>query len=457
MSTLVFITLTALPALIVCGSLLYLLLLLAASVLPPRRARGAAESSRVWPRLAVVIPAHDEELVLAATLHSLREQDYPYDLFDIVVVADNCSDTTAAIARDWGAQIVLERTDTTLRGKGYALEWAFAQLLASESSLTPRTSLPGTDAFIIVDADTQLAPNFLSVMAHRLKNEAGYDAVALSRVALQGRYGVLNPSAGWRASLMTAAFDLCNHVRLQGAANLGLSVGLKGNGMAFTRALLQAAPWQGTSITEDIDYGLSLLRDHNVMVRYEPAARVWAQMPTDDAPAASQRERWERGRYRLLRQQVPSLLRLGLVRRRIALIAAAIDLTVPPLAELMGLLALWGLFAGSGVGLGYLAPVWLWPWLAAATGAVVYVIAGLIASGAKRDVFLALLHVPAYIAWKMALYITRFLAPARRRRASDSAAPSVDDWVRTERTALVPGLANPGSLAAAVLEEEKSR
>ena len=219
--------------------------------------------------------------MLAHTLESLAAQDFPAERREVVVIADNCSDATAALARAHGA-VVMERVNQDERGKGYALQWALEQLLAR-----PRPA----DAFVIVDADTCAAPDFLEKMAARLAAQTD----ARGFCALQGRYGVLNAGDGWRAALMAAAFDLFNHVKPLGRDRLGLGVGLKGNGMAFTRALLQAAPWRGDSVTEDIDYALDLVRRHGVRVGYAPEAVVRAQMPTTAGQAATQRARWRAG------------------------------------------------------------------------------------------------------------------------------------------------------------------
>lgn len=426
--------LTVGSGIVVSAILIYLLLLLAAAILGRPR-RDAGQGGTFSPHVAVVIPAHNEELVLAATLHSLRQQDYPAACIEIVVVADNCEDTTSAIARTWGAH-VLERSDMTLCGKGYALEWAFSILLGALSPVTQAS------AFVIVDADTLLAPNFLSVMVTRLQNEIGGTDPASAATALQGRYGVLNSQEGWRTSLMTAAFDLVNHVRLLGAANLGWTVGLKGNGMLFTRALLEKAQWQGHSITEDIDYGLDLLLHYNVKVQYEPQARVWAQMPEDSSPAASQRERWERGRYRLVRERVPTLFAQGIRRRSPALLASAVDLVIPPLAELAGYLLLWGVCVGIGMIFCRFSTAWLVLWAAGGVCFLVYVLGGLKAAGATRATFVGLLYAPVYIVWKFALYAVRFvIGPFRRHAgafAGSSKAADVDSWIRTERRAMEP-------------------
>lgn len=399
------------------GCVLYLLLLLCAAV----SARRAAQSSRGTREpdlhITVLIPAHNEELVLAATLDSLRMQEYPAHLLDVVVIADNCKDATAQIAREYGVT-VLERFHTEERGKGYALDWALSQLLVRCDAL---------DAVVIVDADTWVAPDFIGIMAARLSLSRDADG----RCALQGRYGVLNKADGWRAALMAAAFDLVNHVRPLGYDRLGLSIALKGNGMAFTREVLQQARWQGHSITEDMDYGLDLIR-FGIRVRYVPEARVLAQMPVTAAQAASQRERWEGGRYRLLRERALPLIKEGVSKRNLALIDAAIALMVPPLAELAALLLLWG----GLIALGSHWRLLLGPALFAALfglstlGFLTYVLGGLWVAGASREVYGALLKAPFYIVWKFALYAAGLV---RCRKQTSGGQP---EWVRTDRIAM---------------------
>lgn len=422
-------------SLVALGSVAYLWTLLGAALRAGRRTSSQPEQPRLDPtalgRVAVVIPAHNEELVLGATLGSLQEQTYPPHLLSVVVVADNCTDRTAAIAQEHAAT-VLERTDLVRRGKGYALEWAFAILLGPDSPLEEGERAP-VAAFVIVDADTDVVPDFVAVMAQRLVSDPAVPA-------LQGRYGVLNPQEGWRAALMTAAFDLFNHVKLLGAHRLGWSVGLKGNGMAFTRSLLERARWRGDSITEDIDFGLDLLSLHGVRVGYVPQAQVLAQMPVSGTQAASQRERWERGRYRLLRERALPLLALGLRRRSKALCAASADLAVPPLSELMGLLVLWGALVGADAVYHFLpggfATAQRYALAAGCVGFVSYVLIGLHAAGARREAYLALLRAPIYIVWKFVLYAARplrALTTGRTARPGDGAAG--EEWVRTARTA----------------------
>ncbi len=406
--------------LLVMGSIGYLLILLCAAALAHQSTRRRKQSTpqEIAPpalRLVVLVPAHNEEIVLAATLESLAVQDYPAALREVVVVADNCTDNTAQIAKGYGVT-VLERSDFVKRGKGYALEWAIAPLMA-------RPEPP--DAVLIVDADTSAAPDFVSVLAARLA--ACNDS---NGCALQGRYGVLNSGAGWRATLMAAAFDLINHVRPLGSDRLGLSVTLKGNGMAFTRETLQAVRWQGDSLTEDLDYSLALMRQ-GIHVRYVPEARVLAQMPVTVGQAASQRARWEGGRYRLLRERALPLLFEGLRRPRLVLLDAALGLLIPPLAELTALLILWGglILLGSLRHL-LLGPVVFTSLFAlSALGFLGYVFGGLWIAGARRDVYAALFRAPLYIVWKFALYAKGLL----RRKDASSHPP---EWIRTEREPL---------------------
>lgn len=409
--------LAALVGLAVAGSVAFLLSLLAAAALAARRSAPPPPPGRPL-HLAVIVPAHDEELVLAGTLDSLDKQDYPSECYDVVVVADNCADTTAILAGAHGV-IVLERTHAHERGKGYALNHAVTHLLAWPSP---------PEGFVIVDADTWVAPDFLTRMNARLQSGGGADGCA----AWQGRYGVLNFGESWRAGLMAAAFDLVNHIKPLGREALKLSVGLKGNGMAFTRAVAAAQPWPGGSLTEDLDYGLELARRLGLRVGYAHEARVLAQMPTDAAQAGSQRSRWERGRLKLVRERALPLLWEGVQGRNRLLADMGLDLLVPPLAELSALTLAWSGLIVLGTAL-HLLPhpaVWLSAAGLTGTGLLAYILGGLRVAGAPPEAFAALLRAPFYIAWKLALALSGI---ARRRRGSDA-----DEWVRTERAPLTP-------------------
>jgi hypothetical protein len=410
MLALVFSVAAGAVGLYVLTAVLSLLVLLAAAALSRRP--GLPMSAPLL--FAVIVPAHNEELVLAGTLASLQAQSYPAERVEIVVVADNCADSTAAIARAHGVT-VLERTNAQQRGKGYALNHAISHLLAQPTV---------ADAFVIVDADTQAAPDFLSRMSAHISQNTNPRGLG----AWQGRYGVLNARDGWRAALMTAAFDLVNHVKPLGRDTLALSAGLKGNGMAFTRALAEQLPWPGGSLTEDLDYGLELARRFGLRVQYVPEARVQAQMPATAAQAASQRSRWERGRFGQVRECALPLLGEAVRRRSLLLLDAAWDLLTPPLAELAALLLLFAGLTAFGT-VTHLLPQPIY-WITAAAsdllGFCIYVLGGLRVAGAGADAYAALARAPFYAFWKFALLLTG-------RKRSQTAA---DEWIRTERAPL---------------------
>jgi 1,2-diacylglycerol 3-beta-glucosyltransferase len=411
---LLFSILAAFVGLVVIASVASLLVLLAASAWPRRPFSVTSPIETLT--LAVIIPAHNEALVLSATLDSLLAQNFPLERFEIVVVADNCTDTTAEIAQSRGVS-VLERIHATERGKGFVLNHAVSHLLA-------RPAPP--DGFLIIDADTWVAPDFLTCMSARLASAASGNELA----AWQGRYGVLNGSDGWRAGLMAAAFDLVNHVKPLGRETLKLSVGLKGNGMAFTRAVAAQIPWPGGSLTEDLDYGLELARRYGVRVGYVPEARVRALMPATAAQAGSQRSRWERGRLQMVRERALPLLWEGLRHRNHLLLDMGFDLLVPPLAELGALIVLWcGLIAGgTAFSLLPYPAVWIVAASAAVTGLLVYILGGLRVAGAPPEAYTALLRAPFYAVWKFALLLSGF---GRKRGGAGT-----EEWVRTERAPL---------------------
>jgi cellulose synthase/poly-beta-1,6-N-acetylglucosamine synthase-like glycosyltransferase len=350
-------------------------------------------------RLTVLVPAHDEAELIARCVASIRAQAYPAELFDVTVIADNCTDDTAARAEAAGAT-VLVRDEPDARGKGQALRWAIDRVLA-------RT--PPPDALVVVDADSIAVPDFLERLGRQL--DAGAAAV-------QGE-SLLIDDGSPASSLRAAAFLLVNRVRPSGRAVLGLPSNLGGNGMCFTRELLLAHPWDAFTSTEDIEYAVKL---RSAGVRPAFAAGAIVDSPTaPTAEAATQQQlRWEGGKVHVARTHVPRLVAAALRTRRLSLLDAAIELAVPPL----GLLAA-AAIAGTAVGVVLVAtdvvPLWaLVPWLVALGAIPFYVLVGLVAARAPGSAYRALLRAPLFVA-KKALRAHRLFT----FRA--------DTWVRTER------------------------
>lgn len=355
---------------VLCTGYLLLLTVLSFGARP-----AAAGGGRT--RFTVVIPAHDEEDGIAATVHSLQATSYPEERRAILVVADNCTDATAARARAAGAR-VLERTDPERRGKGYALEMAFATLVAEDAC----------DAIVVVDADTAVSANLL----------AAFDArVAAGERAVQARYGVRNVDASWRTRLMAVAFGMFHDLRSLGRERLRLSCGLRGNGMCFTLDLVRAHPHRAHGLVEDVEYGIELGLA-GVRVCYAGEAEVRGDMAATGRAAATQRQRWEGGRAALRRQYLGRLLRAA-PRSAVAADLAA-DLLVPPLSRI-GVLVAGGLLleaaAWAAGGATAAAPLWLAS--AAALGAYAVRGAALSGLGTLRGL-VTLAAAPAYVVWK---------------------------------------------------------
>lgn len=350
-------------------------------------------------RFAVLVPAHDEEAVIARTLRSLLTLDYPRDLYTVQVIADNCTDRTADLARACGA-IVHERTDPDQRGKGYALRWLFGRLLAD-----PRSG----EAFVVVDADSVVNPGFLRALDGHLRRGA---------VAIQGFDTVLNPDASWGTALRYVAFALLHYLRPLGRLVFHGSAGLKGNGMCFSRAVLDGTDWGAFSVTEDLQFHLDLLLSGRP-VTFAPDAVVWAEMPASMKVAHAQNVRWETGRLQMVKDYVPRLLGAALRRRSLILFDAALENLIPPFSIMAagGALCLVGALLWGAPGAIALA-------LFILAGQAVYTLVGLLLVHAPARIYLALIYAPFYVVWKLILWLG--IAIQKKRRPTE--------WVRTARS-----------------------
>lgn len=350
----------------------WMLVLLAAGA---RRLRAPALPAPPAPRAIVLVPAHDEEAVLAATLAALERLDPP--AAEVVVVADHCTDATVAIARDVGVT-VLER-EGGRRGKAAALGWALEQIAGR---------LPAADAVVVVDADCLASENLLQAIGAR---------IAAGEAAVQVDYVVANPTAGPNAALRDAAFRLRNTLRLAGEDGLGLSAGLLGTGMAFTPRTLERVPWEATSIVEDAEHALALAAA-GVRVAFAPEASVRSPMPGELADSADQQARWESGHVELLRTWGPRLAREGLARRDRIRLGALAGLLIPPqsllLAAQLGVLAA-ALVLRARAGARCAA--------AGLAGQALFVLGGLWAVRAPRATYVALMQAPALVVQKIGI------------------------------------------------------
>src|SRR5436305_5664918 len=273
----------------------------------------------------ILIPAHNEEVLLGPLLKSLSTMTYPKDLYSVYVIADNCTDSTAQVARTAGGVQVYERFDQAKRSKGHALAWAFQQLKENQSI---------HDAYVIFDADSIIDSKFLQAMADELKQ---------GKEALQGYYGVLNATESPSTILRWIALTLMNHMRPFGRSLLGFSTRLTGNGMCLSHDLLEHLPWCTYGHSEDYEYYLVLLQ-HGTKVHYVRKAIVHSHMPPTFADMRTQDIRWESG-LSLKIEQTLSLLRAGFRLRAFDCFEEIIVLLTPPLSFIVGWCIL--LLAGS--------------------------------------------------------------------------------------------------------------
>ncbi|MFN0071793.1 MAG: glycosyltransferase family 2 protein, partial [Chloroflexota bacterium] len=243
----------------------YLIFLIVAAAFGPAR-KSVCGSQKT--RFAILVPAHNEMLLIGRLIRSLQAQAYPRELFDIFVVADNCSDATATIARGVGAT-VLERFDHTQMGKGFALRWLLQHLSSGYGEY---------DAYVVFDADSVVTEGFLSAMDARLERGAS---------VVQGYYSVLNANDSPLAMLRFAALASLHYLRPLAREALGLSCGLKGNGMCFCADVLHRIGWQWFTLAEDVEFHLALVRE-GIRVHFAWDARVDADMPVTFGQAVSQ-------------------------------------------------------------------------------------------------------------------------------------------------------------------------
>lgn len=364
--------------------------------LASKRAAPTADGSP-RPRIAILMPAHDEHAVIAQTLAGLKPELLASDR--LIVVADNCSDDTAALARAAGA-IAIERSDQERRGKGYALAFGLDHLAQDPP-----------DVVVIMDADCSISPGGIERL--------GRLAVTRDR-PVQADYVLRPPENPQGVAVVSAlAFIVKNRVRPRGLHALDLPCLLTGTGMGFPWHVIRAAPPTEGNLVEDMVMGLDLS-----VLGYPPVlcpeACVTSVLPERLGAASAQRRRWEHGHLATLLQHGPRLIGLGLTRGRLSLLALGLDLMVPPLAFLVMLVGLGLLLAVGAALLGASrGPLWL---LTTSVGMITCgVLVAWYAYG--RDTLRPrhLLSIPLYAAWKIPLYLA-FLVRGRHRT-----------WERTER------------------------
>jgi cellulose synthase/poly-beta-1,6-N-acetylglucosamine synthase-like glycosyltransferase len=352
------------------------------------------------PRVAVLVPAHNESIGLLRTISGIKDQMHTSDR--VLVVADNCTDDTAAVAAAAGAEVVI-RNDPDRKGKGYALSWGVHQL-----------SLAPPDMVIMLDADCRLADAAMDrLVAACAATQRPIQALDLMIVPDESRINSRVAEFAWRVK---------NWVRPLGLHALGLPCQLMGTGMAFPWNVLRSANLASGLIVEDLKLGLDLALAGNPPM-FCPSAKVTSDFPLSMEALQSQRLRWEGGHIGMIAMEAPRLLFAAITRANVGLIALALDVAVPPLS-LLGMLVI-GISVVSGLltlfGISYVA-------ISISTTCLLLYLAGVFISWLKfgRDILppRAILSLVTYVIAKLPLY----------RRILSGESPS--EWIRTDRNKL---------------------
>lgn len=385
---------------IILGSLALILLLplisdLVALARLPRRRRRAAPTSTEPPRLLFLVPAHDEELLLGRTLLSLRRLDYPTDRYTVVVVADNCSDRTAEIAREAGVTC-LERYEPTLRGKPHAIAWALEQLDITEY-----------DGVVITDADSLLDPGFARGLAAH---------APIAGKVLQCYNDVENRTDS-ALTRMGAVFSAVRCVLMNELKDRnGLNVPL-GNGLCLGTGVIARYGWNAFSICEDWEL-YAELTGYGVRLENAIGARIFSQETRSLRQSSTQRQRWAAGKILVLRRYAGRLLRsrrIG-IHQKLDLLA---ELTAPGPAVHLGLVAI-ALLANYTLDLPYAHWLTIALLLPLARTALYSALA--IARGPEPvRTTIAFLYLPFYTAWRLGV------------QAAALSMVGNGEWIRTSR------------------------
>jgi len=312
--------LTSLYIFFVLPPMLYLLLIsLAGMKKPAKKALTPVAGS-----ISVLIPAHNEKLGIKRTIDNVSRAASRSHTIDITVIADNCSDNTADIARTVATEMdnvyVLERHNKHLRGKGAALQWAMAEQADKSYDYT-----------MIIDADSVVNDEFFIELRAILATE--------NVAVVQTRYEAI---ANEHSSIKRLAMLGFNVLRARGRVALGGSAGIMGNGFIVSKETLAKVPFRANSIVEDLEYHMRLV-ESDVKVIFCDTARIYGEMPTNNAASDIQSSRWEGGRLGVLKAAwLPLLMKSvrGIFSGQLHALDALLDLMLLPIGYMVFILLL---------------------------------------------------------------------------------------------------------------------
>ena len=232
-------------------------------------------------KFMMILPAHNEASVIGALVESLQALDYPKELYDIYVIADNCTDNTAQIAKNLGA-IVYERFDEKRKTKGFAMQWFLNQKIKENADY---------DAFCVFDADNVVDKNFLNAMNKKL---------CQGEEIVQGYRDIKNPADSWISAGYALFYWMMNRFYHLARYNLGLSPLINGTGFMVDFNLIKPTGWDTITLTEDIEFSLKNIAKGRKL-GWATDAIVYDEQPTSFKQSWSQRSRWTVGHMQCLK------------------------------------------------------------------------------------------------------------------------------------------------------------
>jgi len=384
----IFIYLVAATSYLICLAFAYFIL--------PERVPGPMEPLN---RFAILVPAHNEELLVSTLCQSLQQIDYPKEYYEIFIIADNCNDRTADICSLYPLQ-VLERHEPDNGGKGQALAWGLQQI-----------SLGQFDAVFIVDADNYVDPVILRELSCLLNQ---------GEQAIQCYNAVGNRDDSWFTQLLFVSRTIGNLLYHEAKYRLGLSSYLMGNGLCFKSELLQKKGWTAFSAGEDWEYYAQLVED-NIKIGFAAKARVFHQESRSLNQATSQRLRWSSGRFSIARTLGLRLLIKGVKERNWLVFDASFPLIFPNYSLQINL-TLGALFFAFLLPASAIKVFFLMSFLGLLAGQSLLFLAGAFIAGSPWKIFCAVLYVPLFLMWKSVIDILCFTGLYKGNK-----------WVRTRR------------------------
>lgn len=270
-------------------------------------------------KFAMIVAAHNEEVVIGKLIESMLNQDYPKELFDIFVIADNCDDNTAKVAREYGVY-VYERFNKNEKGKGYALEWLFNKIFKMNNKY---------DAVAIFDADNLVSKNWCKEINSKMQE--GYKVV-------QGYIDSKNPNDSWISASYSIAFWTQNRMFQLARSNIGLSNQIGGTGFAVNTEVLKELGWGATCLTEDLEFTCKLILNGE-KVGWAHDAIIYDEKPLTLKQSWVQRRRWMQGFTDVASRYFFKLIKKGLKTRKIFMLDCALYVIQPFFTLMLGISA----------------------------------------------------------------------------------------------------------------------